>query len=203
MPDSITLDALKADPGLIAATLTMPDGTPVLFRPLGPGDAGMLGEYFLSLSDETKRRYGPHPFDQATADQLCANIDLGHTLRMIGVLDEGGRPRIVAYIILLLGITEGDRAHYARNGIALDPDADCTLAPSLADAYQNRGWGTVMMRHLIDVARRLGRKRMVLMWGTQATNSRAIRFYEKLGFRYIATFEEPPGVFNREMILDL
>ncbi len=199
MSDPITIAAVKAAPGLIAATLTMPDGTPVLFRPLGPDDAGIPGEYFLGLSEETRRRYGPHPFDQATADQLCANIDPGHTLRMIGILDEAGRPRVVAYIILLLGITEGDRAHYARNGIALDPDTDCTLAPSLADAYQNRGWGTVMMRHLIDVARRLGRRRMALMWGTQATNSRAIRFYEKLGFRHIATFEEPPGVFNHEL----
>lgn len=113
----------------------MPDGTPIVFRPLGSDDAGILGEYFLGLSDEIKRRYGPHPFGQATADQLCANVDLGRTLRMIGILNEAGRPRIVAYIILLLGITEGERAHYARNHIALDPDTDCTLAPSLADAY--------------------------------------------------------------------
>ena len=203
MPAPITIDALKANPALIAAQLTMHDGTPVVFRPLAPGDARILGEYFLGLSEETKSRYGPHPFDQATADNLCAAIDLGHTLRMIGVIGQAGQEKIIAYIILLLGITDGDREHYARHGIALDPATDCTLAPSLADAYQNRGWGTTLMWHLIEVARRLGRKRMVLMWGTQATNARAIRFYEKVGFRYIASFEEPPGMFNNDMILDL
>jgi GNAT superfamily N-acetyltransferase len=166
-------------------------------------DKHILGAYFLGLSTETKRRYGPHPFDQTTADRLCAHIDYAHTIRMIATIGTGAHEKVIAYFILILGTTDSDREHYRRVAILLGPETDCTVAPSVADAFQNQGVGSPLMRHLIRVAQRLGRKRMVLLLGTQATNHHAIHFYEKHGFRIVGTFEQPPGRNNYDMLLEL
>ena len=80
---------------------------------------------------------------------------------------------------------------------------DCTLAPSVADDYQSKGLGSVLMRRLVEIAREIGRTRMVLWGGTQATNDRAVHFYHKHGFTTVGEFQEPPGFNNYDMILDL
>ena len=59
------------------------------------------------------------------------------------------------------------------------------------------------MVQLKQFARQLGRTRMVLWGGTQATNDRAIHFYQKHGFRTVGEFQEPPGFNNYDMIMDL
>jgi GNAT superfamily N-acetyltransferase len=203
MENIITSDELRMNPGRITTAVMFSDGTTVTLRSLIAGDVRILGDYFLGLSAETRRRYGPHPFDRATAERLCASIDPAQTLRLIGTVPWDGAERIIGYFILILGIREDDAARYAKLGIVLNADTDCTLAPSVADDYQSQGLGSLMMRHLLDVARLLGRKRMVLWGGTQATNFRAIHFYHKYGFRTVGEFEEPPGFNNYDMILDL
>ncbi|MBN1873759.1 MAG: GNAT family N-acetyltransferase [Anaerolineae bacterium] len=208
MNDLVTIKEIQEDPLRIATLCYLPvpgdgrDKTLVTFRPLLARDARRLGQYFLGLSDETRRRYGPHPFDQATADMLCAELNYAQTLRMLATLDLEEAEQVIAYFILVLGVLERDAARYARLAIPLAPDTDCTLAPSVADAFQSRGLGSLMMEHLIRVAVRLGRKRMVLMGGTQATNARAIHFYQKHGFRKVGEFEKPPGFNNYDMILE-
>ena len=44
--------------------IAMPDGRMATVRPLQTSDVEPLGTLFLSLSPETKRVYGPHPFDR-------------------------------------------------------------------------------------------------------------------------------------------
>jgi diamine N-acetyltransferase len=203
MVPRITPDQLKTNPALITTVVRLKDGTPMTLRSLTPADTAILGAYFLSLSDATRRRYGPHPFDQATADQLCAECDPSQVLRLLGTVQEDGRERIIAYFILIMGVREDDVKHYDKLGIPLNAQTDCTLAPSTADAYQSQGVGTLVMGHLMQVARQVGRKRMVLFGGTQATNDRAIHFYHKHGFRTVGQFDEPPGFNNYDMIMDL
>jgi GNAT superfamily N-acetyltransferase len=169
-------------------------------------DAQTLGQYFLGLSGEARRFFGPHPLDQATADLLCAQIDYTDTIRMLataGTGAEGAAEQVVAYFILQLGVTGDERDRYHGVGISLDPQTDCTVAPSVADAFQSQDVGSLLMAHLIQIARRLGRKRMVLLGGTQAANHRAIHFYHKHGFRTIGTFEWPAGCNNYDMLLEL
>ena len=68
----------------------------MLLRPLRPDDAPMLGRYFLGLSHETVRGYGPRPFDQQTANGRCTDPYSAHTLRMLGIVDgEAGAEIIV------------------------------------------------------------------------------------------------------------
>ena len=209
MPGPVAVSDVQSDPSCIAASLSAPSGLQVTFRPLAAGDAGILGPYFAGLSPETRRRFAPHAFDQETADRLCATIDYAGTIPMVATIpmiatvQDGPQERVVAYFICVLGVAPVERERYARAGVELDPLTDCTVAPSVADAYQDRGLGSCLMGHLIQVARRLGRKRLVLMGGVQATNARAVHYYQKHGFRTVSTFESPAGFYNHDMVLDL
>ncbi|MBL8095356.1 MAG: GNAT family N-acetyltransferase, partial [Anaerolineales bacterium] len=73
----------------------------------------------------------------------------------------------------------------------------------VADGYQSVGLGGQVLAHVLDLARQLTRRHVVLLGGTQATNARAIHFYEKHGFRTIGSFEEPAGADNFDMVLTL
>lgn len=202
----LTLSAVQANPSLIAADIQAPGGLGLRFRPLASTDSFLLGRYFCSLSADTISRYGPHPFDQPTADRLCAGIDFNQAVRMIAVQEAGAEDQIAAYFIFQPYIPRDEIERYACAGIHLDPREGCLIAPSVADAYQNRGIGTPLMRHVFSVARRLGFLRMLLMGGVYLSNERAVHYYRKLGFRDIGiTFENPPGSgrVSYDMYVDL
>ena len=207
MSNQITPKQVQQDPSQIATVVHHESIGAIALRPLVAEDAQRLGAYLVGLSEDTRRRYAPHPFDQATADVLCANVDYGDTIRMLATLSPpdapGGQEQVIAYFILQLSVKDGDRDRYKKLGITLDSESDCMLAPSVADAFQDQGVGSLMMAHLLTVARRLGRKRMVLMGGVRGMNERAIHFYRKHGFRTVGTFDWPAGHLNYDMILDL
>jgi GNAT superfamily N-acetyltransferase len=185
----------------LAATAALPSGERITMRPLRPDDSSRFGVYLGSLSETTRSRYGPHPFDQATADAICTSLDPTDILRMVGIVSQNGSERIISYVLLKNGVLDEDRARYEARGIPLDRASDSTLAPSVADDYQDQGVGSTMMRHVLDVARRLGKKRIVLWLGVQATNERAVHFYTKWGFRKVGEFYTDRN--NYDMILDL
>lgn len=171
-------------------------------RPLRSDEAARLGAYFEALSPLSRSRYGPHPFDQATADAICAGIETDDVLRLLGTIVEGdGQERIIAYFLLKRGVWEGDAKRYEALGLPLDPATDATLAPSVADAYQDRGIGSLMAAYALETARGLGYRRVVLWGGVQAGNERAVHFYSKLGFRNVGEFFTDKN--NFDMILEL
>src|SRR5262249_19237875 len=140
------------------------------------------------LSAETRSRYKPHRFDQQTVDAICATLDHRDILRLVATVPGAGGERIIAYMLLKLGVWEEDRRRYQALGISLDPDRDGTFAPSVADDYQNQGLGSQMLRHILHLAPKLGRRRLVLWYGVQATNDRAVHFYSRSGFRKVGEF---------------
>ena len=188
MNTPLTIAEIQANPRSIAASIQAASGLAMTFRPLEPQDNQILGRYFLSLSENTISLYGPHPFDQATADHLCATINYADTIRMIATIPAGAQEQVIAYFILQLSVSEGEIQRYAEAGITIDSQADCLIAPSVADAFQSQGLGTPLMRTMFAVARRLGRKHMVLMGGVYAHNARALHYYQKVGFKKVGTF---------------
>ena len=170
------------------AQLTSVTGVTFKFRPLSATDSAILGEYFMNLSPQTIDLYGPHPFDQDTANQLCAEIDLTRIIRWIAIFTADGREQVVGYLIQHLGIPADEMQRYAQAGRALDPAAGCLVAPSVADAYQNQGLGSPMMAHVLKVARQMGLKYALLEGGVFAHNERAVHYYEKHGFQRAGTF---------------
>lgn len=186
----------------LTAPITLRDGRRALVRPLEPADVEPLTTYFLGLSEETRRRYGPHPFDRATAEALCAAAGDPRATRFVAVLPGPAGDEIIAYMILTRDIWEDDRRRYAG---AVGDDWAC-FAPSVADAYQGQGIGGQMARHVMDAARALGLRRIILMGGVQATNYRARRLYARLGFRRVGDFWTGQGerrICNYDMALDL
>ena len=185
-------------PDDFSARVALPSGAEILLRPLAKGDTRALGDYFLALSDASKRVYGPHPFDRDTAAAACAGAGEDGTLRLLALKDGA----VIGYFILALGVRDGDRRRYDALGIELEEATDCTLAPSVLDAYQNSGLGSQMMAHLKKTAGALGRRRMLLWGGVRHDNPRARHFYEKFGFVEAGQFPAG-GVNNSDMIADL
>jgi diamine N-acetyltransferase len=188
---------------LYRSEITLRDGRKATVRPLELTDVEPLTTYFVSLSADTRRRYGPHPFDRATAEKLCASIDNAVTVRFVAVLEDGSpQAQIIGYMILTREVWGDDAVRYAGR---LPAGESACLAPSIADAYQDQGLGTQMGRHVLRSAREMGLRRVILMGGVQATNDRAKHFYEKLGFVRQGEFwtHQPVDMLNYDMMLDL
>jgi GNAT superfamily N-acetyltransferase len=190
---------IDANPALFSKEVRLVSGEPALLRPLQRDDARILGQYFANLSEATRRFYGPHAFDQETADQICAELDSSEALRLLATHGLGEAEEVIGYFILVFGVFEGDRKRYKRLGISLDAERDCTLAPSVADAHQSAG---LMIAHLRQIARDCGRRRMVLWGGVRQDNPRAVHFYRKFGFEEKGEFYAG-GVDNYDMIAQL
>ena len=190
-------------PERVSTQIILRSGEEVLLRPLRKDDAPMLGAYFLGFSVATTRVYGPHQFDQQTADRLCAELDSADTLRMLGIVERGSQQRIIAYFIVHFGIYESDAKRYRDRNMLLSSTSDCELAPSVADGDQNTGVGSLVMEHLMPLLRRVGRKRLVLVGGVRAENLRAIHFYEKFGFEKVGAFKTRGNTDNFDMIVSL
>ena len=191
---------IDGNPGQISATVRLRNGEEAVLRPLQGGDAGILGDYFLGLSEETRSLYAPHPFDRETAAALCAGIDSADTMRFLAV-KKGDVPQVLAYFVVVFGVIDSDRKRYGGDGMPLDGETDCSVGPSVADAYQNSGLGSLVMRHLLDAARGMGYRRMLLLGGVRQHNGRAIHFYEKFGFVKVREFTSRAP--NFDMIADL
>jgi GNAT superfamily N-acetyltransferase len=188
-------------PDFLTTMARLRSGESITLRPLRADDADQFWEYLGSLSPQTRSRYGPHPFDEPTARAICASLDPGDVLRMVATIPGAEGERIIAYVLLKLGILEADRQRYEKLGIPLVPATDCTRAPSVADEFQDQGIGSLMIQHILEVAPKLGRRRIVLWLGVQATNDRAVHFYTKWGFRNVGEFYTDKN--NYDMILDL
>ena len=173
----------------LRATLALRSGGGATLRCLRDGDAELLGAYFAHLSPRTRDLYGPHRFDQETADRLCTETrtDTEVVRFVVTVADDDGA-RIIAYFIVGLRMQDADVKRYAARGTPLDDRTDAYLAPSVSDAYQDTGVGSAVMAHLVPWLRGLGRRRLMLLGGVRQRNERAIAFYRKWGFRTVGEF---------------
>ncbi len=189
---------LHDNPSIFDGELTLRDGTRLQLRLHLPSDGEALANYFTHLSPATRRVYGPHPFTAEQAHTFCRYIDYAHTLRFLALEGE----RIVAYFILHLGVLDNDAERYRQRGQSLHPATDCTLAPSVADDFQERGVGSALFPQLALAAQRLGKQRIVLWGGVRADNPRAVHFYQKMGFVEWGQFETR-DTLNFDMVLDL
>lgn len=171
-----------------------------MLRPLEGGDVELLARFLEGLSPITRAFSTFDSYDGAAAQALCDAINRYDKLRFVV---ENVAGQIVGLFEFSFGIPEGDVQRYQRYGMALDERVDCRFGPTLADDYQNRGLGSALFADLVDVARRFGKQRMVLWGGVFAANTRAIRFYEKLGFVRAGSFVGANGQEVIDMVLIL
>lgn len=172
---------MSAYPKEYEKTVKLGDGLNVFFRPERATDTEMLWEMFSTLSEESLR-FLVLPFPHERIERWTSNIDYDKVLPILAVVEEGEKKRIVA--TASLGFFDADAfRHKAEFGITVHDD------------YQNRGIGTALTMHMLDIARKKGLRKVFLKVLTE--NKRAIRMYEKCGFKIEAKLEKENFVNGR------
>ncbi len=136
-------------------------------------DAQALQQFDADLSDESRRRFLPHTYDDATVAAALRRSEAGNDL-LLGAFDG---ERMVGYFFLW----------YFDQRVPL-------LGIGMVDAYQGRGLGRPMMQTLIDAAKANGNEGIELT--TMQDNHRAFALYEKMGFTYYGDVENYQGDGN-------
>jgi len=143
------------------------DGTKVLIRPLGPEDREREENFIKRLSPDARRLRFLGTFKQASPaliDQLM-DVDYQHQMAFVALAHDGGQLREVGV------------SRYSEAG----NDKRCECAVAVADEWQHRGLGVLLMRHLIAIARKNGYKQMFSVDAAENEPMRTLGEY--LGFQ--------------------
>lgn len=166
------------------------------FIEFSPHYTSRLLSYFDGLSDETKKRFGPHPFTREALENLYEN----HKEYLL-FLATNNDNTVIAYTIIKMGWLDFDAERLQSYG--LSPLAgDCTLAPSVADQWQNKGIGSSFLNYILKRLKKEHDTSRIILWGgVQSNNNQAIGLYKKFGFITLGTFEH--NGTNYDMLLNL
>lgn len=127
-------------------TQTLRDRSQVLIRAISPLDRSAERSFLEGLSTQARRfRFLGQvrsPSEQLL-DQLT-DIDPEHEVAFVAVVAEGGAERIVGA---------------SRYSSSADHES-CECAVTVTDQWQNKGLGSALMKHLIEIARQRGIHRM-------------------------------------------
>lgn len=173
------------------------DGTQILLRKFTISEANNLSIYLNHLSPESKKRFGPHPYDVDSIYTLFNQSDtyVGY------IAQEKMHEKIISYSLIKLSYLDHDKLRLESYGLELDKNNDCTFAPSVSDDYQNKGIGKLMFDFIVGDLKAINKKRIILWGGVQATNESAFGFYLKQGFKVLGKFEH--NGYNYDMIFDI
>ncbi|MDB5925107.1 MAG: hypothetical protein JWN13_4043 [Betaproteobacteria bacterium] len=158
---------------------TLRDGTRILIRPIRKEDA-MLERAFLERLSPESRSY-------RFLGQIQVNDDL---IRRMTDLDY---ERDMAFIALRHDSGEKKEIGVSRFCTG-DGGENCECAVTISDEWQGKGLGKLLMRHLIEVARQRGIKRMVSI--DMAGNVAMHRLAESLGFHRKVNLDYPSEVIH-------
>ena len=161
------------------------NGKAVQIRTLQQNDRESLFNYLQLLSPETRSRFGPHSFDWRTIHAIFDQPDkMIQRYVAVDITDNN----IVGYMLIKQGMIEADEQRYAERNQHLDPVSTVTFAPSVADAWQSTGLGSTMADIIEEDLKEKNIRHVILWGGVQATNIKAVNYYKKLGYRYLASF---------------
>lgn len=137
------------------------DGSTALLRPLHTDDADAIGRFFAGLSrDSTVMRFfGPHQVTDRDIDRLLGFDGVDEAA--LAVIRSGE----------LIALAEYDRQ---------PGSTDAEVAFVVADEYQGRGLGTLLLEHLAGLARHAGIGRFVV--DTLAVNAKMLGVLRAAGF---------------------
>jgi ribosomal protein S18 acetylase RimI-like enzyme len=170
--------------GAVRTSLTRPDGTSVLVRPVTEKDIPRLQAFERDLSEESRELFTPHPYDDATLEEVVERARTGQDRVYVAMADG----RVVGYFFLW----------HMDHPVPI-------LGIGIVDAYQGQGLGKQFMRLLIEDAREEGRDGIDLT--TMQRNDRAFSLYRKVGFDYVGDVKNVAGdgrvVCERRMFLPL
>lgn len=140
------------------------DGRPIEIRALRPDDGpGMLAAVGKTSMQSLRRRFFvPKKGFSEREMAFFLNIDFENHVALVAEIDEDGHPIIIG----------GGRYIVVRPGQA-------EIAFVVVDAYQARGLGTILMRHLAALARDAGLKELIA--DVLPENTAMLKVFRKFG----------------------
>lgn len=169
---------------------------PVTLRQLSGNDLDRLLAYLHQLSPATVRRFQPHPFHK----EEVINFYHHHEHEAWVAVDPSSET-IIAYTVLKKGYLHHDYPRLQQYGVDISYDHCYTIAPSVTDEWQSTGVGQLLFNNLIEEMRNRNVKQLILWGGVQTDNYKAVRFYQKNGFRSLGHFQY--NGLNEDMLLQL
>jgi acetyltransferase len=157
---------MRPYPAHLVKSLTLADGATIVIRPITPGDDGIEQEFVRNLSAES--RY----FRFMDALRELSPQMLSHFTRV-------DYDRHMALVAVTLGDRGETEIAVARYIVAAD-NTSCEFAVVVANAWQRRGVGVLLMDALMDAARQRG---LEIMFGeVLASNHKMLDMARRLGF---------------------
>jgi GNAT superfamily N-acetyltransferase len=159
---------------------TLRDHSHVVIRPITPQDRDAERSFIEGLSKEARRyRFlGQVKCPSEALIEQFTNIDYVHEVAFVAAIPEDGHEQIVGV------------SRYSTD----ESGTKCECAVTVSDEWQNRGLGALLMRHLIEVARARGIRRMVSI--DSAENVRMQDLARYLGFDTIVDPEDASQVIH-------
>lgn len=192
-------DETANNPSRFTYQLTTKDGEKVVFRPLAHSDVTMLAAFLEGLSPVTRERSTFDSYDMKCAQELCEAINKYDKLRFVCIVGHAASQRIIGLLELSFGIPPSDLKRYREAGINLSEDTDVRFGPTLADDWQGKGLGTMAFEKIVEIVDSCAKKRILLWGGVLESNTPAVKYYKKLGFETVGTFDKD-GIRHLDML---
>ncbi len=158
----------------------LPNGTPLLIRPLRADDRQRETDFIRQLSPHSRRLRFLCDFKQPSEALIDQMMDV----------DDDRRLALIALVRIEGELREIGVARYC----ATQEQDTCECAITVADAWQRQGLGTLLMHHLIDEARQHGFTRMISI--DAGSNQAMRRLAHSLGFQCRLDPEDPSQVIH-------
>lgn len=163
------------------SVVTLLDGSEVTIRALRKEDAELERGFIRNLSPESRwmRFLGQIGEPSDSLIRKLTELDYRHDMAFIALSREGG-------VLHEVGVSR----------YSLAPDGkSCECAVTVADAWQGKGLGTILMRDLIDIARKRGIRSMFSIDANE--NERMRELARDLGFKRERDPDDPTRVIHR------
>ena len=163
------------------SVVTLLDGSEVTIRALRKEDAELERAFIRNLSPESRwmRFLGQIGEPSDSLVRKLTELDYQHDMAFIALSREGG-------VLHEVGVSR----------YSLAPDGkSCECAVTVADAWQGKGLGTILMRDLIDIARKRGIRSMFSIDANE--NERMRELARDFGFKRELDPDDPTRVIHR------
>ena len=158
--------AIHPYPMELVTDVTLADGARLHVRPIRPEDAGLERSFVASLSERTRYFRFFHQLNELSPAMLArfTQVDYDREMALVAINEGEGPPDMVGV------------ARYN-----MDPGrGSAEFAVVVADAWQRRGVGRMLMDRLVDCAKARGVRR--LEGSVLRGNRNMLRFTESFGF---------------------
>jgi acyl-CoA synthetase (NDP forming)/GNAT superfamily N-acetyltransferase len=171
------------------ADVLLRDGGTAHIRPIRPGDADLLVDFYGRVSDQSKYYRFFSPMPHLSERDIARFTQVDHVHRVAFVMLLSGR-------MIALGSYEGHPTDAADPESA--PAETAEVAFLVEDAQQGRGIGQLLLEHLAQAGRERGIERFVAE--VLPDNHRMIQTFRDAGYRLVSGFED--GVITLEFPIE-